>query len=89
MICGFDNLVYGKKWNSETKRKERGYYKRYELFTTHICRRSMASNLYGKISDTAIMSIMGWQTSDMLQKYVQTSKKEYANQLKNYWSDGK
>jgi len=85
MICGFDNLVYGKKWNPETKRKELGYYKRYELFTTHICRRSMASNLYGKIPDNSILSIMGWSDKKMLLKYVQTSKKEHANKLKEYW----
>jgi len=85
MICEFDNLVLGKKWNSETKRKERGYYKRYELFTTHICRRSMASNLYGKIPDNSIMAILGWANPAMLLKYVQTTKKEHANKLKEYW----
>lgn len=85
MICGFDNLVYGKKWNPETKRKEIGYYKRYELFTTHICRRSMASNLYGKIPDNSIMAVLGWSNPSMLLKYVQTTKKEHANKLKEYW----
>lgn len=86
MICEFDNLVYGKKWNSETSRKERGYFKRYELFTTHICRRSMASNLYGKIPDNSILSILGWSNIKMLLKYVQTSKKEHADKLSAYWS---
>lgn len=89
MICGFDNLVYGKKWNSKTKRKEIGYYKRYELFTTHICRRSMASNLYGKIPDNSIMAVLGWSNPSMLLKYVQTTKKEHADKLQKYWENGK
>ena len=53
-ICKFDELVFGKKWNADKKRKETGYFKRCELFTSHIARRSMASNLYGKIPNDAI-----------------------------------
>jgi integrase len=85
MLCEFDEVVFGKKWNPIKKRKEKGYFKRYELFTTHICRRSMASNLYGKIPDDAILSILGWSNSAMLQRYNQTTKKQHADKLMNYW----
>jgi len=85
MLCEFDEVVFGKKWNQKKKRKEKGYFKRYELFTTHICRRSMASNLYGKIPDDAILSILGWSNSAMLQRYNQTTKKQHADKLMNYW----
>lgn len=85
MLCEFDEVVFGKKWNPKKKRKEKGYFKRYELFTTHICRRSMASNLYGKIPDDAILSILGWSNSAMLQRYNQTTKKQHADKLMNYW----
>ena len=86
-LCGFDNLVYGKKWNPETKRKEKGYFKRYELFTTHIARRSAATNLYGKVSNDVILSIMGWKDLSMLQHYIQTSKKENAEKLRDFWEN--
>jgi len=84
-ICKFDELVFGKKWNPKTNRKETGYFKRYELFTTHIARRSMASNLYGKIPNDSILSIMGWKNEQMLFHYVKTSKKEHAQKLNEYW----
>jgi integrase len=84
-ICGFDELVFGKKWDADKKRKIVGYFKRYELFTTHIARRSMASNLYGKIPNDSILSILGWQNESMLFHYVKTSKKEHAQKLNDYW----
>lgn len=85
-ICGFDELVFGKKWNPKANRKETGYFKRYELFTTHIARRSMASNLYSKIPNDSILSIMGWKNEQMLFHYVKISKKEHAQKLNEYWN---
>jgi hypothetical protein len=45
-ICEIDYLVYGKLLTS-LKRKKVGYYK-YQLISSHVCRRSMVSNLKGK-----------------------------------------
>lgn len=88
-LAKIDNVVYGFKMNPETRRKEYGYYKKYELITSHVARKSFATNLYGKVSNEVIQSVCGWSKSSMmLQYYTKTSKKEYAEQLKNYW-DGK
>lgn len=48
-LAGFTQKVQGAKMNKETKRKEKGLYPKYELMTSHICRRSFATNLYGQI----------------------------------------
>lgn len=85
-LANIDNVVYGFKMNPETRRKEFGYYKKYELITSHIARRSFASNLFGKVPNEVIQAICGWSKSSMmLQHYNKTSKTEYAEQLAQYW----
>ncbi|MDH5367624.1 MAG: site-specific integrase, partial [Cyclobacteriaceae bacterium] len=62
---GFTQLVEGAKINPQTKRKESGMYAKYELVTSHICRRSFATNHYGKLPTPIIMSITNHSTEKM------------------------
>jgi integrase len=88
-LANIDQLVYGMKMNPSTRRKEYGYFKKYQLITSHISRKSFATLLYGKVPNEVIQSVCGWsKSSQMLEFYNKTSKTEYAEQLKNYW-DGK
>ena len=48
-IAGIDELVPGFKNNPKTRRKEIVNAPKYEFVTSHIMRRSFASNYYGKI----------------------------------------
>lgn len=73
----------GKKKN--IYRKKFGKYPKYELVTSHICRRSFATNLYGKIDTLAIMKITGHKTEKQFLEYIKITPKEYAEQLKEYW----
>lgn len=91
MVCQLaeiDNLIYGKLFDSKLKRKVVGYHKKYELISSHIGRKSMISNLKGKVSDETLMSVGGWKTSKMMSHYSKTSKKEHAKELANYWNNG-
>lgn len=85
-ICDINDLVDGKKFDSSKKRKVRSIYKKWELISSHSCRRGFATMYKGKISDEAICSILGWSSSEMLKLYNQTTKIEYANELNNLWS---
>lgn len=83
---GFKEKVQGSKINKKTKRKEEGLYHKYELVTSHICRRSFATNLYGKLDNLTIMGITGHQTETQFLKYIKITNTEKAEKLKEYWN---
>lgn len=89
-IVGFDEVMYGSKKclvgvSSEGKniyRNVYGQYKRFELVTSHIGRRSFATNKYieGKLPIPLIMSITAHKSTEEFYKYIQVN---YVNLLKN------
>jgi integrase len=98
IVCkevGIDELVEGAKIdeievkeNGKKKkifRKKSGTYKKHELITSHICRRSFATNLYGKLDTLTIMKITGHKTESQFLSYIKITPKQYAQQLKEYW----
>jgi len=70
---------------TKAKRKVYGVYKKYELVSSHTCRRSFVSNLFGHISNKDLMSIAGWSNEKMMLHYVKRTKTESADNLKEYW----
>jgi len=86
-LAKIDNLVFGSLWDADKKRKVKGYNPKFKYFSSHIGRRSLISNLRGKISDEALASIGGWATTNLLDTYNKTTKLEYAKQLNNYWNE--
>ena len=77
-IAGIDEMVYrGKVGEIDgKKRKIFGKYPKYELITSHIGRRSFASNFYGKISTTHILNFTGHTTEKQLLTYIGKSETE-------------
>ena len=67
-------------------RKKLGKYPKYELVSSHVCRRSFATNLYGKIDTLTIMKITGHKTEKQFLDYIKITPKEYAEKLKEYWN---
>lgn len=66
-------------------RKVMGIYPKHELVSSHICRRTFATLLYGKIDTLTIMKITGHQTERQFLGYIKITPKEYAENLKAYW----
>lgn len=88
-LAQIDNLVYGKVWNPTTKRKERKYLPKYAFCTSHIGRKSLCTNLAGKVPKELIQNIFGWADSKMIDYYNQTTKTDYAEKLQEYWNTKK
>lgn len=86
---GIDQTVMGSKMNPETKRKEKGYYPKYELVTTHTNRRSFATNLYGKLPNQTIMAITNHKSEQQFNKYIKTTNEEHFEKLQEYWNADK
>ena len=68
-------------------RKVRGKYPKYELISSHVCRRSFATNLYGKIDSMTIMKITGHKTEKEFLKYIKITPRQYAEKLKEFWNN--
>jgi integrase len=84
--AGINKVVYGKLWDESKKRKVLGYREKWKYFSSHLGRKSFATNLTGKVSDETIMAVAGWTQASMKNHYNKTSKTEHANQLNNYWN---
>ncbi|MFV8280599.1 phage integrase SAM-like domain-containing protein [Christiangramia marina] len=61
-------------------------YPKHELVSTHICRRSFATNHYGKIPTPVIMSATGHKTEKMFLNYIGKAPKDNADVLAQYWN---
>ncbi|WP_312823243.1 tyrosine-type recombinase/integrase [Epilithonimonas sp.] len=94
---GFTEIVKGAKMDcinvEEAKangvkrlfRKVSGTFPKYELMTSHICRRSFATNLYGHIPTPVIMSITGHATETQFLTYIKKTTAENAEVLRNFY----
>ncbi|WP_290698300.1 site-specific integrase [Lacinutrix sp.] len=84
--AGFTDKILGSLLNKETKRKEKGYFEKYKLISSHTCRRSFATNHYGKIDDKTIMAITTHRSHAQFLSYVKTTQKEHLEKLETYWA---
>jgi len=66
-------------------RKEEGVYEKWELVSSHIGRRSFATNFYGKIPTSHLIFMTGHTTERMFLEYIGKSPKDTALELFNYF----
>lgn len=88
--AGLIQMVKGSKKvetapNSKQYRKETGMYPKWELVTSHIGRRSFATNFYGKIPTTYLIYITGHSTETMFLAYIGKSNKDLAKEVFSYF----
>ena len=77
-MAGIDELVSGFKNNPKTRRKEIINAPKYEFVTSHIMRRSFASNYYGKIETPLLMNITGHSKETTFLTYIGTHQNKDA-----------
>ncbi|APZ46319.1 hypothetical protein BW723_08420 [Polaribacter reichenbachii] len=70
---------------SKIFRKQSGTYKKHELVTSHIGRRSFATNFYGTIPTTYLIYITGHSTEAMFLNYIGKSNKDLALEITKYF----
>ena len=71
--------------NNKIIRNVAGLFFKHDLVTSHICRRSFATNHYGKIPNSTIMAICGWKNDNIMLSYIKKSNADHAKKLKKYW----
>ena len=77
-MAGIDEVVSGFKNNPKTRRKEIVKAPKYEFVTSHIMRRSFASNYYGKIETPLLMNITGHSKESTFLTYIGTHQNKDA-----------
>lgn len=89
-IAGLTDLVQGSKKletapKSKKYRKDTGLYPKFDLVTSHIGRRSFATNFYGQIPTSYLIYITGHSTEAMFLNYIGKSNKDLAMEITNYF----
>lgn len=90
-LAGFNELVKGSKYleadeKNSHKAKTKGEYKKYELVSSHIGRRSFATQHYGKLPTPLIMSVTGHKKESTFLQYVRVSSEDNANKMLEIWN---
>jgi len=73
--------------NSKEYRKVSGEFPKHELITSHIGRRSFATNFYGKIPTTYLINTTGHSSEAMFLAYIGKSNKDLAIETNNYFKN--
>ena len=93
-IAGLNEATKGSKiaeLETESKsdvkqyRKETGTFKKWELITSHVGRRSFCTNFYGTIPTTYLMNVSGHSSEQMFLIYIGKSNKDLAMEITNYF----
>ncbi|MFN5134948.1 MAG: tyrosine-type recombinase/integrase [Chitinophagaceae bacterium] len=84
-LSGIIRKIQGSKINPKTLRKETGHFPKYELVTSHIGRRSFATNNYGHIPTSLLINVTGHATESMFLEYIGKTVTEKAIQLAEYF----
>jgi integrase len=66
-------------------RKQFGTFPKHELITSHVCRRSFATNFYGNMPTPLVMSITGHSTERQFLEYIGKSEGDSALQFLEYY----
>jgi integrase len=75
----------GIKFDHDLKKKIEKDYEKWELVSSHIGRRSFATNNYGIIPSSFLMYVTGHTTETMFLTYIGKSNKDIAMELTNYF----
>lgn len=94
-MIGIDELIDGnlsvkqedehiKNRKNNNRRKIRGLYPKYQLISSHIGRRTFASNNFGKIPTPLLMVATGHSSPNMLMKYIGKIDEQQSMALAEY-----
>ena len=84
-IAKIDENTEGGKIDPKTNRKIFGTYPKYELITSHICRRSFATNYYGLIPTSQLIGVTAHATERQFLEYIGKTPDDYAMLLAESW----
>ena len=88
-ICAkakLNEMTTGRVSTGKGGKRKLGKYPKHKLVGSHICRRSFATNYYGKIPLHLLKQITGHSTEKSLINYVGLPAQDYAQQIAEYYT---
>jgi integrase len=85
-IAEIDTMVKGKMRIDDKRTLTAGHYKKWQVISSHVCRRSFATNFYGKIPTSVLMNITAHSTEKMFLSYIGKTTYDNAYQMLEYFS---
>ena len=85
-IEGGKITVLEKGTGKKEKRKISGTYPKWELMSSHVCRRSFCTNLYGILPTPLIMSVSAHSSEKMLLNYIGKDSLDFAQQIADFYT---
>lgn len=79
-ICDINTIVKGKVYNDELKRNEIVETEKHYLITSHVCRRSFATNFYAdkRFPTPLLMAITGHKSEKVFLEYIGKNSSDFA-----------
>lgn len=88
-ICkeaNINTLVKGKMRINNKRILTSGIYEKWQVVSSHVCRRSFATNFYGRIPTPYLINATGHSTEEMFLRYIGQASSESATQMVNYFN---
>lgn len=81
-LAGIHEMIKGKVYDEEKKKNEIVETEKYNLVSSHVCRRSFATNFYGNklFTTPQLMAITGHKTESMFLNYIGKTADDWAMQ---------
>lgn len=88
-IAEINDVIKGNAYDPKKRRTIEGEYEKHLLVSSHICRRSFATNFYGdpKYPTPLLMNITAHGTEKMFLEYIGKKPLDYGLQLAQIWAN--
>lgn len=84
-IAKIDTIVKGKMRIDGKRTLTVGKYKKWQVISSHVCRRSFATNFYGKIPTPVLMNITAHSSESVFMRYIGKTTYDNAYQFMDYF----
>ncbi|OCB78408.1 phage integrase SAM-like domain-containing protein [Flavobacterium crassostreae] len=85
-IAKINTIIKGKMRIDKKRTLTAGYYEKWQVISSHVCRRSFATNFYGKIPTSVLMNITAHGTETVFLNYIGKTTYDNAYQMLEYFS---
>ena len=83
--AGLNEIIEGSRQNPITKKKETGTFEKWKLISSHVGRRSFATNQYNLPTNKAIMAVTGHSTEKQLLAYIGEVESDHLESFFDFW----
>lgn len=84
-IAKINTIVKGKMRIDKRRTLTAGHYEKWQVISSHVCRRSFATNFYGRIPTSVLMNITAHSTETVFLNYIGKTTYDNAYQMLEYF----